>query len=60
MFLDVPDDGMASPPRVLVAEDQPLLGWAIKFGFTVLGEDLRRELVVGAIGAVRGSGMVAR
>jgi DNA-binding NtrC family response regulator len=29
MFLDVPDDGMASPPRVLVAEDQPLLGWAI-------------------------------
>ena len=30
--------------------DEPLLGWAIKFGFTVLGEDLRRELVVGAIG----------
>src|SRR4029453_17938496 len=27
-----------------------LLGWAVRFGFSVLGEDVRRELVVGAIG----------
>jgi hypothetical protein len=30
--------------------DEPLLGWAVRFGFTILGEEVRRELVVGAIG----------
>jgi hypothetical protein len=26
------------------------LGWAVRFGFTILGQDAGRELVVGAIG----------
>jgi hypothetical protein len=30
--------------------DEPLLGWAVRFGFTILGQDAPRELVVGAIG----------
>ena len=30
--------------------DEPLLVWAVRFGFTILDEDARRELVVGAIG----------
>jgi hypothetical protein len=30
--------------------DEPLLGWAVRFGFTILGQDSRWELVVGAIG----------
>jgi hypothetical protein len=30
--------------------DEPLLGWAVRFGFTILGEDAPRELVFGAIG----------
>jgi hypothetical protein len=43
--------------------DEPLLGWAVRFGFTILGEDARRELVFGAIGQpwrlAGGRGMVA-
>ena len=37
-------------PRARFAADEPLLGWAVRFGFTILGEDAGRELVVGAIG----------
>jgi hypothetical protein len=37
-------------PRARFDADEPLLGWAVRFGFTVLGEEVRRELVVGAVG----------
>jgi hypothetical protein len=37
-------------PRARFGADEPLLGWAVRFGFTVLGQDERQELVVGAIG----------
>jgi hypothetical protein len=37
-------------PRARFDADEPLLGWAVRFGFTILGEEVRRELVVGAIG----------
>jgi hypothetical protein len=37
-------------PRARFDADESLLGWAVRFGFTVLGEEARRELVVGAIG----------
>ena len=37
-------------PRARFDADEPLLGWAVRFGFTVLGQEARRELVVGAIG----------
>jgi hypothetical protein len=37
-------------PRARFDADEPLLGWAVRFGFTILGEEARRELVVGAIG----------
>ena len=37
-------------PRARFDAEQSLLGWAVRFGFTILGEDVRRELVVGAIG----------
>jgi len=37
-------------PRARFDADEPLLGWAVRFGFTILGEDAPRELVVGAIG----------
>jgi hypothetical protein len=37
-------------PRARFDADEPLLGWAVRFGFTILDEDARRELVVGAIG----------
>jgi hypothetical protein len=30
--------------------EESLLGWAVRFGFTILGQDAPRELVVGAIG----------
>jgi hypothetical protein len=50
-------------PRARFDADEPLLGWAVRFGFTVLGEDARRELVFGAIGQpwrlAGGRGMVA-
>jgi hypothetical protein len=37
-------------PRARFDADESLLGWAVRFGFTVLGEEVQRELVVGAIG----------
>jgi hypothetical protein len=37
-------------PRARFDADEPLLGWAVRFGFTILGKDSRRELVFGAIG----------
>jgi hypothetical protein len=37
-------------PRAPFDADDPLLGWAVRFGFIILGEDAPRELVVGAIG----------
>jgi hypothetical protein len=37
-------------PRARFDADEPLLGWAVRFGFTILGEDAERELVFGAIG----------
>jgi hypothetical protein len=50
-------------PRARFDADEPLLGWAVRFGFTILGEDARRELVFGAIGQpwrlAGGRGMVA-
>jgi hypothetical protein len=36
--------------RLRFDAEEPLLGWAVRFGFTILGEDAGRELVVGAIG----------
>jgi hypothetical protein len=54
---------LARSPRARFDADEPLLGWAVRFGFTVLGEDARRELVFGAIGQpwrlAGGRGMVA-
>jgi hypothetical protein len=37
-------------PRARFDAEEPLLGWAVRFGFTILGEDAPRELVLGAIG----------
>jgi hypothetical protein len=37
-------------PHARFDADEPLLDWAVRFGFTILGEEVRRELVVGAIG----------
>jgi hypothetical protein len=37
-------------PRARFDADELLLAWAVRFGFTILGQDARRELVVGAIG----------
>jgi hypothetical protein len=37
-------------PRARFDAEESLLGWAVRFGFTILGEEVRRELVVGAIG----------
>ena len=37
-------------PRARLDAEEALLGWAVRFGFTILGEDAMRELVVGAIG----------
>jgi hypothetical protein len=54
---------LARSPRARFDADEPLLGWAVRFGFTILGEDARRELVFGAIGQpwrlAGGRGMVA-
>ena len=41
---------LARSPRARFDADEPLLGWAVRFGFSILGEDVGRELVVGAIG----------
>jgi hypothetical protein len=37
-------------PRARFDPDEPLLDWAVHFGFAILGQDARRELVIGAIG----------
>jgi hypothetical protein len=37
-------------PRARLDAEEALLGWAVRFGFTILGEDAPRELVFGAIG----------
>jgi hypothetical protein len=37
-------------PRARFDAEERLLGWAVRFGFTILGEDAPRELVFGAIG----------
>jgi hypothetical protein len=37
-------------PRARFDAHEPLLGWAVRFGFTVLDEDAPGELVVGAVG----------
>jgi hypothetical protein len=37
-------------PRARFDVDEPLLAWAVRFGFPILGQEARRELVVGAIG----------
>ncbi|HEU4896768.1 MAG TPA: hypothetical protein VFX88_04250 [Actinomycetota bacterium] len=37
-------------PRARFDVEESLLGWAVRFGFTILGKEVRRELVVGAIG----------
>jgi hypothetical protein len=37
-------------PRARFDAEEPLLGWAVRFGFSILGQDARRELVLGAIG----------
>jgi hypothetical protein len=37
-------------PRARFDAEESLLGWAVRFGFTILGKEVRRELVVGAIG----------
>jgi hypothetical protein len=37
-------------PHARFNADESLLGWAVRFGFTILGEEVPRELVVGAIG----------
>ena len=37
-------------PRARFAADEPLLGWAVRFGFAILGADPGRELAFGAIG----------
>jgi hypothetical protein len=50
MGLRVLPGRLPGSPRARFDADEPLLGWAVRFGFTILGEDLRRELVVGAIG----------
>jgi hypothetical protein len=41
---------LVGSPRARFDADEPLLGWALRFGFAILGEDARRELVIGAIG----------
>jgi hypothetical protein len=37
-------------PRARFDADEPLLAWAVRFGFPILGQEAQRELVVGAIG----------
>ena len=37
-------------PRARLDAEEALLGWAVRFGFTILGENAMRELVFGAIG----------
>jgi hypothetical protein len=41
---------LAGIPHARFDTDEPLLDWATRVGFTILGRDTERELVVGAIG----------
>jgi hypothetical protein len=50
MGLRVLPGRLLGSPRARFDAHEPLLGWAVRFGFTILGEEVRRELVVGAIG----------
>ena len=50
MSLRVLPGRLLGRPRARFDADESLLGWAVRFGFTVLGEEVQRELVVGAIG----------
>ena len=50
MGLRVLPGRLRGSPRARFDADKPLLDWAVRFGFTILGEEARRELVVGAIG----------
>jgi len=50
MGLRVLPGRLLGSPRARFDAEEPLLGWAVRFGFTILGEEVRRELVVGAIG----------
>jgi hypothetical protein len=50
MGLRVLPGRLRGSPRARFDADEPLLDWAVRFGFTILGEEARRELVVGAIG----------
>ena len=40
---------LVGSPRARFDGDEPLLCWVVRFGFSILGEDVRRELVFGAI-----------
>ena len=50
MSLRVLPGRLLGRPRARFDAEEPLLGWAVRLGFTILGEQVRRELVVGAIG----------
>jgi hypothetical protein len=50
MGLRVLPGRLRGSPRARFATEEPLLDWAVRFGFPILGEDAQRELVVGAIG----------
>ena len=50
MGLRVLPGRLLGSPRARFDAHEPLLGWAVRFGFTILGEEVRRELLVGAIG----------
>jgi hypothetical protein len=50
MSLRVLPGRLLGRPRLRFDAEEPLLGWAVRFGFTILGQDAGRELVVGAIG----------
>ena len=36
---------LVGSPRARFDADEPLLGWVVRFGFSILGEDVRRALV---------------
>jgi hypothetical protein len=50
MGLRVLPGRLLGSPRPRFDADESLLGWAVRSGFTILGQDAPRELVVGAIG----------
>jgi hypothetical protein len=50
MGLRVLPGRLLGSPRARFDAHESLLDWAVRFGFTILGEEVRRELVVGAIG----------